>query len=155
MQRKLIWPILTLSFLISITTNALASKYEASDVLGYWLSEEKDGVIHLKMEDNDYKGYLVWIKELAEGVKKEILDMENPDEKLRARSLQGIRLLEGFKFDGDKWVGGSIYDPKSGKTYKAKMTLKDKNTLELRGYVGIPLFGRTSVWTRHENPVSH
>jgi uncharacterized protein (DUF2147 family) len=58
-------------------------------------------------------------------------------------------LLSNFKFDGnDKWKGGDIYDPESGKTYSSYLYLKGKNILKVRGYVGISLFGRTETWTR-------
>ncbi len=51
--------------------------------------------------------------------------------------------------DGDgKWSGGFIYDPNSGKTDHCKLKLKDRNTLKLRGYIGISLLGRTDIWTR-------
>jgi uncharacterized protein (DUF2147 family) len=58
-------------------------------------------------------------------------------------------MLTAFKFDGDdEWIGGDIYAPESGKTYSSYMYLKDINTLKVRGYVGISLFGRTETWTR-------
>jgi uncharacterized protein (DUF2147 family) len=58
-------------------------------------------------------------------------------------------ILTAFKFDGDgEWKGGDIYDPESGKTYSSYMYLKDRNTLKVRGYVGVSLFGRTETWTR-------
>jgi uncharacterized protein (DUF2147 family) len=41
-----------------------------------------------------------------------------------------------------------VYDPKSGKTYRGKMTFVSPNQLNLRGFIGIPLFGRTTTWTR-------
>lgn len=46
------------------------------------------------------------------------------------------------------WEAGSIYDPQSGHTYQANITLKDSDHLQLRGYLGIPLLGATQVWTR-------
>ena len=45
---------------------------------------------------------------------------------------------------------GTIYDPRDGKTYKCRMTLKKDGTLEVRGYLGLALFGKTVVWTRIE-----
>lgn len=126
----------------------LADDIEKDDILGFWLSENKDGIVHVKKVDGDYKGYLVWINLIANGEEEDVLDNKNPDDKLKKRSLWGVRLFQGFKFDGE-WTGGEIYDPDSGKTYKCKMSLEeDKKTLNLRGYVGIPLFGRTSHWTR-------
>lgn len=148
MQLKRIWPkFMLLAFLLP--SSAVATKLNKDDIVGHWLSKNKDGVVEVKKEDGDYKGYLVWIQKLANGEKKVILDDFNPDKELRKRELLGVKLFEGFKFDEDEWAGGSIYDPDSGKTYKCKMSLEeDKKTLNLRGYVGIPLFGRTSHWTK-------
>lgn len=64
------------------------------------------------------------------------------------KKIQGIRFLWGLKSEGNnEWSGGSILDPKSGKIYKAKMTL-DGNKLHVRGYVGVSLLGRTQTWVR-------
>jgi uncharacterized protein (DUF2147 family) len=47
---------------------------------------------------------------------------------------------------------GSILDPRNGASYKARITLGQDNQLQLRGYLGIPLFGETQTWTRYEGP---
>ncbi len=60
----------------------------------------------------------------------------------------GLQLLKGFKKDGDtEYEDGTIYDPKNGKTYSCKINRKGE-TLEVRGYVGISLIGRTTIWTK-------
>jgi uncharacterized protein (DUF2147 family) len=59
--------------------------------------------------------------------------------------------MDGFTYSGEgKWKSGRIYDPNSGKTYKCKVTPVNENTLELRGYIGFSLLGRTETWTRRE-----
>ena len=63
----------------------------------------------------------------------------------------GLVLASGFEFNGkNKWEDGSIYDPESGKTYRAKITMKDQDTLELFGYikVGFAKLGRDTTWKR-------
>ena len=60
----------------------------------------------------------------------------------------GLKMLHGFSFKTDEWTDGKIYDPESGKTYSAYMKLENKDKINLRGYIGISLFGRTSEWTR-------
>ncbi|MFT4060004.1 MAG: DUF2147 domain-containing protein [Legionella sp.] len=66
----------------------------------------------------------------------------------KGKKIQGIRFLWGLKSEGNnEWSGGSILDPKSGKVYKAKVTL-DGNKLHVRGYVGMSLLGRTQTWVR-------
>ena len=65
----------------------------------------------------------------------------------------GLVILRDFVYDEEYvWEDGEIYNPKDGKTYSCKMELsKDKNTLEVRGYVGISLFGKTNTWTRQKD----
>ena len=75
-------------------------------------------------------------------------DVHNPDAKLRGRPLCGLRIGQDFtEPDSQHAEGGSIYDPKSGHTYSGSMAAQG-NTLKLRGYLGIKLFGRSETWTR-------
>ncbi len=77
-----------------------------------------------------------------------LTDVHNPNRSLRERSLCGLRIGEGFiERDSGHADGGHIYDPKSGHTYHGSMSL-DGDLLELRGYVGLKLFGRTETWMR-------
>ena len=64
------------------------------------------------------------------------------------KELIGAVILKDLRQDGDTWAGGSITDPKNGKTYKAKMSLDGADRLNVRGYVGMPVLGRTQVWHR-------
>jgi uncharacterized protein (DUF2147 family) len=75
-------------------------------------------------------------------------DAANADPALRKRSLCGLQIGSGFHFvNPDRAEGGRLYDPESGKTYSGSLT-RDGDTLKLRGYIGIALFGRTEVWTQ-------
>ena len=67
----------------------------------------------------------------------------------RGQRVLGIRMIWGMRPDGDEWSGGSILDPESGKIYRARMHLEDGGKrLVVRGYVGLPMFGRSQVWVR-------
>lgn len=73
-------------------------------------------------------------------------DTHNPDPSLRSRALCGLKIGAGFTLrDPGHASGGTLYDPKSGKTYHANMSAEGGN-LDLRGYVGIPLFGESQTW---------
>ena len=74
-------------------------------------------------------------------------DIHNPDASLRTRPLCGLVIGQGFHISGNTADGGELYDPKSGKTYRGAIT-HEGDTLHLRGYLGIKLFGRTETWTR-------
>ena len=74
-------------------------------------------------------------------------DVKNKDKKLSSRNLKDLIILTDFVYHDAVWDDGKIYDPVSGNTYSC--TVKVENgKLNIRGYVGISLFGRTSVWER-------
>jgi len=67
------------------------------------------------------------------------------------KPIIGMTFLWGLKKDGDQYSGGEILDPDNGKTYRAKMRLTEGGRkLEVRGYIGLSLFGRSQTWLRLE-----
>lgn len=65
--------------------------------------------------------------------------------------IVGMTIVAGLHRKGDSYTGGDILDPKNGKVYKSQMTLRDAGRkLEIRGYVGVPMFGRSQIWLRQE-----
>ncbi len=139
--------ILLLSLIFS--TLALHAQNNPDAVLGTWYNGSKESRIEIYKCADKYCGKIVWLKEPNTEDGKPKVDKNNPDEKQRNRPIQGLVLMKDFSYDSDNvWEEGEIYDPKSGKTYSCKMTLKSNGELEVRGYVGISLIGRTDVWTR-------
>ncbi|MGO1243589.1 MAG: DUF2147 domain-containing protein [Sphingobacterium sp.] len=111
-------------------------------IVGKWQNPSGEGRIEIFTKGDKFFGTLYWIEDTN---KK---DTKNPDKNLQDRKIQGLEILTGFVKDGHTYSGGEIYDPKSGKTYSCKMTLKGENKLDIRGYIGISLLGRTETWTR-------
>jgi uncharacterized protein (DUF2147 family) len=65
--------------------------------------------------------------------------------------IVGMTIVSGLKKDGNEFTGGEILDPAKGKVYKSKATLRDGGQkLEVRGYIGAPMFGRSQVWQREQ-----
>lgn len=65
--------------------------------------------------------------------------------------IEGMTFVWGLEQDGDEWNGGTILDPGNGREYKAKVSLADNGSkLEVRGFIGFSLIGRTQVWERVE-----
>jgi uncharacterized protein (DUF2147 family) len=65
--------------------------------------------------------------------------------------IVGMTIVSGLRKHGDEYTDGAILDPKDGDVYKSKATLRDGGQkLEVRGYVGVPMFGRSQVWLRQE-----
>lgn len=68
---------------------------------------------------------------------------------LKDQPILGMTILWNLKPNGEKWADGEIMDPNNGKTYSCKMSLIDGgNKLEVRGFLGFSLLGRTQVWER-------
>ncbi len=128
--------------------SGIVSAQNGEAIVGIWLSEDKDGKIQIYKVNDRYYGKLLPGKNLYEtDGKTPKKDTKNSDAKLRERTLIGLVMLTNFVYKDGEWTGGEIYDPKSGDTYSGKMKLKN-NMLELRGYIGTPLLGRTTTWTR-------
>jgi uncharacterized protein (DUF2147 family) len=120
--------------------------------LGVWLTGSGKAKIRIyKDASNQYNGKIVWLRDPknTDGTVK--VDKNNPDAGKKKTPIMGLNNLTGFVYAGDnEWSDGHIYDPENGKSYKCKMELTDAATLEVRGYIGISLFGRTDVWKRQK-----
>jgi len=125
---------------------------QADQVIGIWLTEEGNSQIEItKTPNGQFAGRIVWMEEPLDEQGKPKVDKENPNAALRNRPLQNLMILQGFTYNANRreWSGGTIYDPKEGKTYDAVMRLDGNNTLVLRGFVmGMRMLGRNSAWTR-------
>lgn len=147
--KKILLPLL----LISFSSTLMAKSFKADDAVGFWLSEKEKAIIEIYKSGKEYEGKLVWLIDIHTGKDSNPLDKENPDKKLRKRPMLNLVNMRGFKFDGNKWDDGEIYDPESGKTYSSYFELEDKNTMSLRGYIGVSLFGRSSTWKRQKSNI--
>ena len=140
--------ILTLLFAVS---SIFIFAQTNADVVGQWYNAEKDAVITLFEDGQTVSGKITWMKFPNDKNGNPKTDPLNPDEKLRTRVRIGMIMMSGFShIAGKVWDNGNLYDPKKGKTYSGMMTLKDANTLNLRGYIGFSFIGRSSsTWTRN------
>jgi uncharacterized protein (DUF2147 family) len=126
------------------------------DILGIWNNEEKDAKIEIFKCGERYCGKIVWLREPdyatgstegKAGTPK--LDHNNPDPALQTKAIIGLPIVREFSYSGDnRWINGTVYDPENGKLYRGKMTLISASRLDLRGFIGISLIGRTTTWTR-------
>lgn len=127
----------------------------AAPVEGAWLTEPKTGIVEIFRcsGDDALCGRLVWVQIKPSDHNPQAVDNRNPAAALRARPLCGLAMMWGFRADGaNHWSGGAVYDPESGNTYRAEMTLQPDGRLSVRGYVIVPLFGRSETWTRFASP---
>jgi uncharacterized protein (DUF2147 family) len=132
-----------------LTSSNYKAQVKADDIVGIWLTAGKEPAkIQIYKSGQKYYGKIVWLKYPTSNGKQKV-DNNNPDKSKQNQPIIGLLILKDFNFDSDEWKDGTIYDPESGKTYDCNISLKDKSTLKVRGYIGISLFGRTESWTRN------
>ncbi len=118
-------------------------------ISGTWLVEDGSAHIRIMEQDGKYHGKIVWLKDPYDQAGRPVTDTRNPETRLRSRPQMGLMLLTDFVYDGDDlWEDGEIYDPDNGNTYSCRITIENRNKMNVRGYIGISLFGRTETWTR-------
>ena len=113
------------------------------EIIGKYMTENNEGMVEVFKRDSKYYGKLVWNKTADK------LDINNPDKTQHTVLIRGKELLKNFDYDGSGlWHNGTIYDPKNGKTYSCKVTRDEKGNLNVRGFIGVSLIGRTSYWIK-------
>jgi uncharacterized protein (DUF2147 family) len=105
-------------------------------------------IVKIIEENGEFKGVVE--KGLVEGESAErVCDKCDPPRK--GQKILGMTFMWGLKKDGNEFKGGEILDPDNGKIYKCKMKLVDGGKkLDVRGFIGISLIGRTQTWIREE-----
>lgn len=142
-------------FLLLTVTCLSSTTYVRTDINGVWLNQDKDAHIKIFELNGKFVGQIVWLKipnDPETGKPK--TDKHNGDDAKKNRPILNLAILANLTWNANNqdWEDGAIYDPKSGNTYSLTCSLKDQNTMELRGYLGISLFGRTDIWTRVIEP---
>lgn len=141
-------PLFYTFLLILLSLTVCAQVNTGDQILGLWQTETKDSHIEIFKVNNKYYGKLAGGPKIfeADGVTSK-KDKKNPDPAQKERLLKNLLILMHFIYDDGIWQDGKIYDPESGNTYQCKMKL-NKGILEIRGFIGISLIGRTARWTR-------
>ncbi|TCN60135.1 DUF2147 domain-containing protein [Flavobacterium circumlabens] len=105
----------------------------SQDLTGIWLTKNGISKIEIyKAKDGLYYGKLIWTKDQSE----------------KAKKFHGELILTGLKQESAIAYEGKAHDPEQDKTYSCTIKVKDANQLDLRGYIGISLIGRTERWIR-------
>jgi hypothetical protein len=135
--------------LISFSLIALASGQ--NNPAGLWKTHDDEGVptgyVRITEQGGVYTGV---IEKGLETDKEDAYCTECKDER-KGQRLIGMTMMKGVKANGENYEGSEILDPFSGNTYRVKLTIKDANKMEVRGFIGLSLFGRTQIWERIEN----
>lgn len=123
-----------------------AASAQSSGITGNWTTQDGRAIVTIANCGSAICGRLSRI--LAPTPDGPPVDENNPNPRLRNRPVQGITVVSGFdQRQGNVWRGGEVYDPESGRSYSARMTLNG-NRLDVTGCVAWGALCRTETWTR-------
>jgi uncharacterized protein (DUF2147 family) len=115
--------------------------------IGFWKGQ--DATFEMFESGGKLSARIVALSEPKTAEGKEKTDIYNPDPKKRNHPIIGLVFISGFTKKSDtRWENGTVYDPKSGKTYSCFMELQGPDKIKVRGYIGTALMGRNYIWTR-------
>jgi len=135
---------LTTSLLIFTVIAAVAQ-----DVTGKWKTiddetGEAKSIVEIYKQNGKVYGKVVEILD----PKKRGLTCDKCTGTDKDKPILGLVIIKGLKKDGNEYNDGTITDPNNGKVYKCYIELDGPNKLDVRGYIGFSLLGRTQTWTR-------
>lgn len=139
---------------VALTLGSLGVWAEQPSPVGIWKTiDDKSGkpksLIRISEVNGELRGTLEKLyREPGEDPNPKCGKCEGP---LKDQPIIGMTILTGMKKDGDEYSGGQIIDPATGKSYKSKMSVVGGGKkLDVRGYIGVPMLGRTQTWERVE-----
>jgi uncharacterized protein (DUF2147 family) len=118
-------------------------------LIGEWWTENNEGRIRFTRDkDGTYRGTTTCCVPATPTKDHPARDLYNPNPKLRGRSTVGIVLIWKLTYEDGEYNDGYVYNPRDGDTYRFEAKILDRNTLKIRGYMGIPLLGQSQIWKR-------
>lgn len=129
---------------------AFTMSIQAQSATGTWKTiDDEDGKVKSHVEIFESEGKI--FGKIVKLIDPEKTICVNCKGDKKDQPIEGMQIIWDLKEDSDnEWEGGKILDPKSGKIYKCKLELTDPNTLNVRGFIGFSLLGRTQTWYRVE-----
>ena len=122
----------------------LAALAAAASPVGDWETQDRTAIVTITPCGPSLCGRVSKVLATQPGIPT--TDVHNPKPALRNRPIDGLSVLSGFNWSGTQWIGGTIYDPKTGKTYRSKMSVAADGGLKVSGCV---LFiCETQRWSR-------
>ena len=139
---------------LAVAWPCVAGAADLGSPVGLWRTvDDKTGAersdVRIYEQDGKFYGRVERILDPAQAVRK----CEKCTDDRRNQPVLGMVIMRGLERDGDEWNGGRIVDPETGDVYRCNMHLEDGGQrLRLRGYVMMPLLGRSQVWKRDPQP---
>jgi uncharacterized protein (DUF2147 family) len=116
----------------------------ADQILGDWISPEKDLIVRCYKENNLYYSKVVWFKRYYDD------SPDDPNGLPEDKWLNSV-IMNSFSYANNEWADGEIYNLKNGKKYSAYIKLNNENKLKVVGYVFFRMFSESVFFTRYIN----
>ena len=146
-----LWVCFFLSFLLTHKPSVAQNTYKADDICGEWWTPNNDGRMVFFRSGSQYYARVSWLKNPNDKYGKPRCEKQNPIASQPPRPLQDLILFADFIYDAakEKYTSGKIYDPEdSGNKYSGWLRLIEHNVLEIHGFVGFSLIGKSVYFTR-------
>ena len=145
--------LIRLSLSLSLLLSAAAVQAQASPA-GLWKTiDDATKAEKSRVRISETAGVFTGrVEKVLDATKQDAKCEECTDER-KDKLIVGMVIVRNVKLGDskDQWEGGDILDPNNGKVYKVRMKLADSGKkLEVRGYIGAPILGRTQTWIRAE-----
>jgi uncharacterized protein (DUF2147 family) len=127
---------------------AQGSPASAADPQGVWLTEDKDAALTIATCGSRLCGRIIWLESATGRGGSLRKDQQNSDPAKRTQGICGLLVINDLASSGPNTWEGNVYNPEDGKTYSGNITVLSEQTLKLRAYMGLPIFGRSQTWTR-------
>ena len=152
MKRLLIYPLF--GMLLSISLNSTAIAQTADPAIGTWKTiddktNQPASLIKIEEINGTLEGTI--IKTFPRPNETPLTNCNLCKDELKDKPIIGLKIMSGLKQEKPGfWSGGKILDPKEGEYYKVKVSTEDGKKMDVRGYIGVPMLGRTQIWYKAE-----
>lgn len=138
---------------LSITVLALlitVSVFANDKIVGVWENSNGKAQVEIYKMNDRYYGRIIRLQEPKDKNGHVKVDKKNPDVKLQTTPIVGLVVMRDLVYDSkdNEWVKGKLYNPEDGRCYCCEIKMKDNNTLDVRGYVGFSLLGKSCTMKR-------
>ncbi|HVK54627.1 MAG TPA: DUF2147 domain-containing protein [Burkholderiales bacterium] len=136
-----------------LSVGALAFASESSPVGAWKTIDDKSGKVKSIVQITETNGELqgVVTKVFSPPAESENPVCEKCEGERKDKPVIGMTIMSGLRKTGEEYTGGQILDPAEGKIYKCKVKVaEDGKTLQMRGFIGFSLLGRTQTWVRDQ-----
>jgi len=138
-------------FFLTATITKLAAEPNPDLICGKWMSSEKNLIVQVYREGQEFRAKVVWFKNIDNSrAMEEWTDKRNPEASLRNRKLIGMSILRDLDYisGSNSWEKGKIYDAKNGREWDASASINKEGQLKVTGYWHFKFIGRTMTFTR-------